>query len=128
MITVETALNRLLTLSGIICAALVDSQTGAILGKAASKEHMAFDIDTAAKGNSRVMRAKLETIEALRLDDEIEDIFITLQKQYHVIRPIPNAKSIFLYCVLDFARSNPFIIRQLMEAVGQELGVQMINM
>jgi hypothetical protein len=35
----------------------------------------------AAAGNTEVVRAKMRTIASLRLDDTIEDILITLNKQ-----------------------------------------------
>ena len=43
----------------------------------------------------------------LRIDDGgIEDILITLSKQYHIIRPTEADPNVFMYLVLGRARSN----------------------
>ena len=42
----------------------------------------------------------------LRLQQSIEDILITLDKQYHVIRPLARQDGFFLYLVLDRSRAN----------------------
>ena len=52
-----------------------------------------LDLDVAAAGNTEVVRAKMRTMESLRLDDSIEDILITLQKQYHLIRLLKNSRN-----------------------------------
>ena len=39
-------------------------------------------------------------------NDTIEDILISLTKQYHVIRPLESNQKLFLYVVLDRAKSN----------------------
>ena len=63
-----------------------------------------LDLDVAAAGNTEVIRAKMRTMESLRLDDTIEDILITLGKQYHLIRLMASSDAtgnLFLYLALD---------------------------
>lgn len=43
------------------------------------------------------MRAKRKAIRDLDLKDEIEDILISLSKQYHLIRPLRSKQSLFFY-------------------------------
>src|SRR5580704_3538193 len=70
---------------------------------------MYLDLDVAAAGNTEVIRAKMRTMESLRLDDAIEDILITLRKQYHLIRLLKNSRDeqgLFLYLVLERQKAN----------------------
>ena len=84
--SVNEALNNLLQLDGAMCAALVDSNSGMMLGSAGS----GVDLEVAAAGNTEVVRAKLKTMKSLGLNDKIEDILITLGKQYHIIRLVES--------------------------------------
>jgi hypothetical protein len=80
----------------------------------------------AAAGNTEVVRAKMRTMESLRLDDTIEDILITLNKQYHLIRLLKNTRNeqgLFLDLVLDRAKSNLALARHNLRRIESDLGV-----
>ena len=117
MATINQSLDQLMTLDGAMCAALVDSSSGMILGSVGS----GVDIEVAAAGNTEVVRAKLKTMRALGLDDVIEDILITLGKQYHIIRPSSRKEGVFIYYVLDKQRSNLAMARRKTQDVDKEL-------
>ena len=63
-------------------------------------------MELAAAGNSDVVRAKRRVAAALKLNDEIEDILITLGKAYRLIRPLESNQDLFLYVVLDRNKAN----------------------
>ncbi len=82
-----------------------------------------LDMEAAAAGNTEVVRAKLRTMEALGLGKDIEDILITLSKQYHIIRPAKASPGLFLYVVLDKAKSNLAMARRKTAEVEAALSV-----
>lgn len=107
MSNIDATLEDLLTLDGGMATALVDSSSGMILGRAGS----GIDLDVAAAGNMEVIRAKLKTVKALGLGSSLEDILITLSDQYHIIRPLTKTPDVFIYLVLNRAKSNLALAR-----------------
>jgi hypothetical protein len=108
MANLNDSLTSLLTIDGAMCAALVDANSGMTLGSAGQ----GLDLDVAAAGNTEVVRAKMKTMKSLNLRDDIEDILITLGKQYHVIRPVAKSPGLFFYLVLDKNRANLALARR----------------
>ncbi|HEY0232834.1 MAG TPA: hypothetical protein VGC55_16430 [Dokdonella sp.] len=119
MANLNDSLAKLLEIDGALCAALVDANSGMLLGKAGS----GVDLELAAAGNTEVVRAKLKTMKTLGLNDNIEDILITLGRQYHIIRPIAAKTGLFIYLVLDKARSNLALARRSTLDVEQSLSL-----
>ncbi|RYE59800.1 MAG: hypothetical protein EOP20_04215 [Hyphomicrobiales bacterium] len=117
MANIKLSLDELLTLDGALCASIVDSTSGMILGAAGS----GVDMEVAAAGNTEVVRAKMKTMRALGLNDVIEDILITLGKQYHIIRPSSRKEGVFIYFVLDKQRANLAMARRKTQDVDKEL-------
>jgi hypothetical protein len=108
MATVNESLNSLLRTDGALAAALVDSNSGMMLGGVGT----GMDLELAAAGNTEVVRSKLKTMKSLGLNDNIEDMLITLSKQYHIIRPVQAKTGIFIYLVLDRAKANLAMARR----------------
>ena len=119
MATIKQTLDELLTADGALCAAIVDSGSGMMLGAAGS----GVDLEVAAAGNTEVVRAKIKTMRALGLNETIEDILITLGRQYHIIRPMARKEGLFIYLVLDKAKSNLAMARRKVQDVERELAI-----
>jgi hypothetical protein len=119
MATINQSMQELLTIDGAMCAALVDSESGMILGQIGS----GLDLEIAAAGNTEVVRAKLKTMRALGLNDVVEDMLITLGKQYHILRPMATKEGLFLYLVLDKSKSNLALARRKVQDIEKELTI-----
>jgi predicted regulator of Ras-like GTPase activity (Roadblock/LC7/MglB family) len=117
MATIKQTLEELLNLDGAMCAAVVDANSGMMLGSLGS----GVDLEVAAAGNTEVVRAKMKTMRALGLNDVIEDILITLGKQYHIIRPSARKEGVFIYYVLDKQRSNLAMARRKTQDVDRDM-------
>lgn len=108
MATLNDSLEALMNTDGAICAAVVDYTSGMMLASIGT----GVDLELAAAGNTEVVRAKVKTMKSLGLDDVIDDILITLGKQYHIIRPSQKLDGVFVYFVLDKNRANLALARR----------------
>jgi hypothetical protein len=121
---IEAALKEAMNIDGALGVSLVDWESGMSLGAAGGGKYL--DLDVAAAGNTEVIRAKMRTMESLRLDDTIEDILITLAKQYHLIRLLKNSRNeqgLFLYLVLDRGRANLALARHALKRIETDLNL-----
>ncbi|MGW7053491.1 hypothetical protein [Streptomyces sp. NPDC054887] len=122
MANVEVSLKETMTsIEGAVGAALVDYTSGMALGTLGGGKD--FDLTVAAAGNTDVIRAKVRTMEMLGLKDEIEDVLITLGSQYHLIRLLSGRgnSGLFLYVVLDKAKSNLAMARHQLKRIESDL-------
>jgi hypothetical protein len=117
MPNIQQSLDDILTIDGAIATALVDSNSGMMLGHAGG----GVDLEGAAAGNTEVVRSKMKTMSLLKLKDNIEDMLITLGKQYHIIRPLASKAGLFLYIVLDKQRANLALARRKVQEVEGSL-------
>ncbi|MBV9495056.1 MAG: hypothetical protein JOZ54_12475 [Acidobacteria bacterium] len=104
MANVKESLEKIMQSEGAVGACVVDSSSGMMLGSIGGGAGL--NIEIAAAGNTEVVRAKRKTMRSLNLNDQIEDILITLGKQYHIIRLCASNDALFIYVVLDKTRSN----------------------
>ncbi|RYH63910.1 MAG: hypothetical protein EON54_07220 [Alcaligenaceae bacterium] len=117
MANINESLDQLVSVDGALCAAIVDSTSGMLLGSVGT----GVDMELAAAGNTEVVRAKNRTMEALGLNDAIDDILITLGKQYHIIRPLAAKEGIFIYLVLDKVRANLALARRKVQDIEKQI-------
>jgi hypothetical protein len=124
MMNIDTALKEAMSISGAVGVALVDYESGMSLGTSGGGEWL--DLEVAAAGNTEVVRSKLRVMSSLALNDSIEDILITLHRQYHLIRllnSVGSRNSLFLYLVLDRDRANLALARHYLKRIETDLQV-----
>jgi hypothetical protein len=121
MANLDVALKTAMNVEGAIGVALVDYTSGMTLGVLGGSPEL--DLTVAAAGNTDVVRAKMRTIEMLNLPDGIEDILITLDSQYHLIRPLRSrtGKGLFLYLALAKNRANLALARHQLRQVEESI-------
>ena len=122
MASVETSLKEAMTsIEGSVGVALVDYTSGMALGTLGGSKDL--DLTVAAAGNTDVVRAKIRTMEMLGINDGIEDMLITLDNQYHLIRLIKSrgGNGLFLYMVLDKGRANLAMARHQLKRIEADL-------
>jgi hypothetical protein len=123
MADMDTALKEAMQIDGAIGVALVDYNSGMALGTLGTSKEL--DLSVAAAGNTEVVRAKLRTMDMLKLNDQIEDILITLNKQYHLIRPLTGrgGQGLFIYLALSKTRANLAMARHQLRRIEEDLQV-----
>ncbi|MDB4943200.1 MAG: Response regulator containing CheY-like receiver domain and AraC-type DNA-binding domain protein [Labilithrix sp.] len=117
---IKDSLAKLNQIDGFVGAALVDAESGMLLGQEGGG---GLNLEVAAAGNTEVVRAKRKTMNNLALKDGIEDILITLTKQYHMIRPLRTRSTLFFYVALDRQRANLAMARMTLADVEKDLQV-----
>lgn len=121
MSNVSESLSTAMDIDGAIATALVDFESGMTLGTAGGGDQ--FDIDLAASGNTQVVRSKMTVMDSLGIDGTIEDILITLDDQYHLIRPLKSVGTIFLYLAIDKQKGNLGLARHKLSAIEGQLQI-----
>lgn len=113
----QTLENLRTNVAGTLGVALVDYESGMCLGTSGT----GLNLDVAAAGNMEVMRAKTRVMRDLGIKGGIEDILITLDAQYHVIRPIGTR--LFLYLAIDRKLGNLALARHRLASAAAEIQV-----
>jgi hypothetical protein len=118
MSALELTLKDAMEIAGAIAVALVDHESGMTLGSLGGGP--ALDVELAAAGVTEVVRAERRALHALDLDDGVEDVVVTLGRQYHLIRPLrsTSGRELFLYLVLDRPRADLAAARRRLTGLG----------
>ena len=122
MAQLDNVIGELLAIEGANGAAIVDVDSGMALAVGGAP---GFDLNVAAAGNSNVVRAKLRTINDLELKEEVEDILITLEGQYHLINVLKGQGNagLFIYLVLNRTTSNLALARHKLRSIAGTVSV-----
>jgi predicted regulator of Ras-like GTPase activity (Roadblock/LC7/MglB family) len=113
--TVQGIMDELPTL---VAVAVVETETGMPL---ASHTNIAdFDIETAAAYNTEVVKSKLKALKALKLNQTLQDILLTLTDQLHLLKLSPSGDK-FIYLAVNSKDTNLAQARQIMKAHSASL-------
>jgi hypothetical protein len=112
-------LNEMKTnVNGFIAVAVTEIESGLSFGNLTIDP--SFDPELAAAYNLEVVKAKLSAVKALNLNQDIEDILITLSNQIHIIDISPN-KKFMIYLAADSAKANLGMTRAILRKHKSEL-------
>jgi predicted regulator of Ras-like GTPase activity (Roadblock/LC7/MglB family) len=119
MVTPKQTVQGILTeLPTLLAVAVVETETGMPL---ASHTNIAdFDIETAAAYNTEVVKAKLKAIQALKLNQTVQDILLTLTDQLHLLKLSADGQK-FIYLAVNSKDTNLAQARQIMKAHSASL-------
>lgn len=112
-------LNEMKTnVNGFIAVAVTEIESGLSFGNLSVDP--SFDPELAAAYNLEVVKAKINAVKALNLNQNIEDILITLTNQIHIIDISPN-KKFMIYLAADASKANLGMTRAVLKKHKGEL-------
>jgi len=118
MANIRETLSSIMDIGGAKGAALVDYQSGMTLGTAGGRD---VDMELAGAANTEIVRTKKSVIDKLGLDEKIEEILITLEGEYHLIRIFHENENVFTYVMLDRDSANLGLARMELQQVDEDL-------
>jgi len=108
----EQAVRAVMEQIGVNACAVVDIETGECLARAGVT--VTGVLENAGLVNARLLRAKMR-FASDQHHETIEDVLITLDRHYHIIRLIPcsaGLATMFLYVILDKTIGNLALTRR----------------
>ncbi|NJK72627.1 MAG: hypothetical protein HC926_04965 [Synechococcaceae cyanobacterium SM2_3_60] len=119
MQNIDKCLDEAFAIPGTLGVAMGDWKSGLCLGSKGSSEFSDHLLEVAVAGNTNVICAKMQVAEMLNLDQTIEEIMISLDQHYHLIRLVKHVDGLFFYLALDRKRSNLAIARLKLNQIEQ---------
>ncbi len=121
MANVKDSLTAVMEIEGTVGAALADWKSGMCLGTIGGTP--TYNLEIAAAGNTEVVRAKMKAMANLGIKETIEDILITLDTQFHLIRLIKNSPNLFFYVAIKKDSGNLALARHKLSQIEGGLTV-----
>jgi predicted regulator of Ras-like GTPase activity (Roadblock/LC7/MglB family) len=117
-LSVQDALEELMDIDGAIGAAVVDYENGMTLGTIGGRD---LDMELAGAGTTEVVRSENDIVHDLGLSDRIQDILISLDSQYHLVRMCENHDDVFIYLVINREKGNLGLSRRSIDEIDENL-------
>ncbi len=123
IMSIDSKLSECMEIDGAMAVALVDSSSGMAIATAGNPRGL--DLNVAAAGSTNVLKAKQATLKELGIEEDIEDVLITLTSHYHLIRPLTDesGKGLAVYLILDKAKANLAMARFKLTKIEKDLTV-----
>lgn len=121
MLSVKEALTNLMDIEGAVGAAIVDYESGMTLGTDGGRN---LDMELAGAGTTEVVRSEKNTVHDLGIEEDIEDLLISLDSQYHLVRMCERHEDIFIYLVINRSRGNLGLARRKIDGIDEKLELQ----
>ncbi len=117
----EGVIEKLAATKGVMACAVVDYESGMLLDGVSPS---GLDLDVLSVCNTEIVRSEVRSIERLYGEEEteeaIEDILISLHKEYYLLRPMQNIKGVFMFMVLDRKTANLALARRALEIADHQ--------
>ncbi|AEW85485.1 hypothetical protein B0A78_10430 [Flavobacterium columnare NBRC 100251 = ATCC 23463] len=107
---------------GLIAVAIAEIKSG--ISYYTLSTNPDFDPELASAFNLEVVKAKLNAINALGLDEHIEDIMINLNSQIHII-DISENNEYFIYLAVDSRKANLGMTKALLNKYKKDITKKM---
>ncbi|AIG29357.1 hypothetical protein IA01_02230 [Flavobacterium psychrophilum] len=104
--------------SGFIAVAITEIKSGVSYYSLSADKN--FDPELAAAFNLEVVKAKLNAINALGLNQSIDDILINLSSQIHII-DVSDNNEYFIYLAVDASKANMGMTKALLNKYKKEI-------
>jgi hypothetical protein len=117
-LSVQEALDEVMNIDGAVGAAIVDYENGMTLGTIGGR---GLDMELAGAGNTEVVRSERNIIHDLELEDDIQDLLISLNNSYHLIRMCKHQEDVFIYLVIDRSDGNLGLARRSIDGIDERL-------
>jgi hypothetical protein len=118
---VQGALQKMMDVDGAIGATIVDFESGVTLGTVGGG---ALDMELAGAGSTKVVRSNRMSLRDLGLDQGVEDILISLETQYHLIRMCERHPDVFIYLIIDQREGTLALARRSIDNIDEQLELE----
>jgi hypothetical protein len=118
----DRAISHLLEIEGVLAASLIEAGSGLVLATARVGE--VVDPAVIAAGAADIVFLLADMAARTGLDDELEDVVVTLSGRYHVVRLMRGLlpEPIALVVTFDRHATNLAMARRELREVGDRLG------
>ena len=118
MANIRESLKKIMQIEGVTGATLVDYQSGMTLGTIGGDD---TDMELAGAANTEVIRSKKEMIDRMGIKEGLNEILISLNDEYHLMRVFHENDNVFTYVMMDRENANLGLARLRLQEIDKNL-------